>query len=726
MSCSVRRTCLPVLALLAITAPLNMVSAQQPAPDSAAGRDSSVGRRAVVLTPIHVVGLGERDAYRADRTTTLTRTDSPLRDSPQSVSVVTRSLISDLHMTSLADVVRYVPGATMAQGEGHRDQPTIRGNNSNSDLFVDGIRDDVEYFRDVYNIERVEVPRGSNALVFGRGAGGGLINRVTKVASWTPVGGLTFHGGGHNSKRGTLDLGRGLGPPMAARLNGLYENSESYRRGFNLRRYGIAPAVTLAAGVRGSVRAGYEHFNDHRTVDRGVPSFQGRPVATDPAIFFGDPGLSYADAAVDAVTAVLEQRPVAGLTVRSHGRYADYRKFYQNVFPGAVSAAGDRVSLTAYHSRLRRRNLFNQTELIYPLRTGGAHHLLLGGAEFGRQVTDAFRATGYFNDAAPSVDVPLASPTLLASPWTFRQSATDADASTTALVAGGYLQDQVRFSPGVLALAGVRFDRFDLRYHDQRGAPDLRRTDHALSPRLGLVLKPATPLSAYLSYGVSFLPASGNQFTSLTVTTQTLEPERFTNYEAGLKWEARPELSLTAAVYQLDRTNSAAPDPVVPGRTIQTGSQRSRGVEVTATGRPARGWQLMLGYGGQDVRITGRTTGAPAGAAVPLTPRHQLSVWTRYQATRVVGLGLGLIHQTSMFAAVDNAVTLPGFTRVDAALYVRVADWARLQLNGENLLDARYYPTAHSNHNITPGSPRTVTAGLDIRYGRCCFTAPAP
>lgn len=710
----IRQGSILAFTFLLIVIQSNVLPAQEPARDSAARRDSTVNRRPVVLAPLKV--LGEQDGYRAARTATLTKTDTPLRDVPQSVSIVTRDVIADQRLTSLADVVRYVPGVTMAQGEGNRDQPTIRGNNSNSDLFVDGVRDDVEYFRDLYNVERVEVPKGTNALIFGRGAGGGLINRVTKAASWTPTGELSLQGGRFDNKRGSVDFGRGFGPTVAARVNGVYENSDSYRDGFNLRRYGVSPTVTLANGSRGSFKVGYEHFNDHRTADRGIPSFLGRPVQTDPSTFFGDPSLSYARATVDAGTAVLEYRRPVGFTVRNHTRYAQYRKSYQNVFPGAVDATGDQVMLTAYNNRTDRRNLFNQTDVTWSLRTGSVRHLLLGGAELGRQYSEAFRNTGFFNNTATSIIAPVASPTISAPALTFRQSATDANAHTIAIVAGVYFQDQVTITRGVLAVAGVRLDRFDLKYHNNRTSADLRRTDQLVSPRVGLVLKPVNPLSAYASYGVSFLPSSGNQFMNLTVTTQTLEPERFTNYEAGAKWDVRRDLSVTGAIYQLDRSNTAAPDPIDPARTIQTGSQRSRGLELSAAGHLTPTWQMLFGYGYQVVRITGRTNSALVGATVPLTPRHQVSLWTKYRVTRLLGVGLGAVHQTSMFAAVDNTVALPGFVRVDAAVFLSLTSRIRAQVNGENLFDVRYYPTANSNNNITPGSPRTVRVGVDLRY----------
>src|SRR5262245_42492824 len=218
-------------------------------------------------------------------------------------------------------------------------------------------------------------------------------------------------------------------------------------------------------------------------------------------------------------------------------------------------------------------NLFNQTDLTYGMKTGSLKHVLLAGGEFGSQSTDAFRNTAYCNDATTTVQAPVTDPLTTGTPVTFRQSATDADAHTRALVASAYLQDQVEFTPWAQAVAGVRFDYFDLDYHNNRNGDDLARIDREVSPRLGVVLKPVPSVSTYGSYSVSFLPASGAIFTSLNPTTQTLQPEQFTNYEVGLKWEDGSR-SVTLAAYQLDRTNTSAPDPLDPSHTIQTGSQR--------------------------------------------------------------------------------------------------------------------------------------------------------
>ncbi|MEW5927612.1 MAG: TonB-dependent siderophore receptor [Gemmatimonadota bacterium] len=685
-------------------------------PDDGTALVSSAGggEGPYTLTALTVVGERRR-GYGATRTTSATRTDTPLRDTPQSVSVVTRDVIADQSMQNMGDVVRYVPGITMGQGEGHRDAPTIRGNSTTADFFVDGVRDDVQYLRDLYNVERVEALKGSNAMVFGRGGGGGVINRVTKEAQWTPVRALVLEGGSFDHRRGTVDVGQGLGGSVAARFNGMYENSGGFRDEFSLERYGVNPSVALAFGARTTVRAGYELFSDRRSVDRGIPSFQGRPSGARITTFFGNPDSSYASAKVHAAGALVEHVLPRGLTVRNRTRFADYDKAYQNSFPGAVNAAGTQVSLVAYGNRTGRRNLFNQTDLVLEAGTGPVRHTLLLGAELGRQETKNFRRTGYYNDSSTSLSVPLDAPTV-GTPITFRQSATDADNRTEVRIAGVYVQDQVELTRFLQLVGGVRWERFALDFHDNRRDADLARTDELLSPRAGVVLKPVQPLSFYGSYSVSYLPSSGEQFGSLTATTETLEPERFTNREAGVKWDVLPGFALTAAAYRLDRTNTTAPDPLDPKLIVQTGAQRTTGWELGASGNVTDAWQVLAGFASQDAEITSTTRAAKAGARVPLVPERTFSLWNRVQLLPALGLGLGVVHQSDMFAAIDNTVTLPGFTRADGAVFVRVARQLRAQVNVENLLDEKYYATSHGNNNIMPGASRTVRVSLTTSF----------
>ena len=646
--------------------------------------------------------------YAARRLRSATKTDALLRDVPQSVTVVTKSVIADQQMQGMADVVRYVPGVTIAQGEGNRDQATIRGNNTTAGFFVDGMRDDVQYFRDLYNVERVEALKGANALIFGRGVGGGALNRVMKSAEWTPTRELQVEGGSYGTRRSTLDLGEGVSRRLALRLNGMYENSDLYRHDVSLERYGVNPTATLRLSPGTRVLASYERFKDDRTADRGIPSFQGAPLAiASPRTFFGDPSQSFADALVNVGTVTLEHTASSGLTLRNRSVFADYNKIYQNVFPGAVDSTGSTVQIAGYNNATGRRNLLNETEVTYPLVTGGLRQTLLGGVAVGRQITDNLRNTAFFNDTALAVSTPLSTPTI-AAPVTFRPGATDANNHSNATSLSVYGQSQVFLSNRWQAIVGARYERFTVNFFNNRNGDALSRTDDLISPRAGLLYKPVEAVTLYSSYSVSALPSSGDQFSSLTTTTETLEPEKFKNYEVGAKWDVLDRLSLAAAVYRLDRTNTTAPDPTDPSRTVQTGSQRTEGFEFNVNGAITPVWQVIGGYANQSATVTSATAAAPEGARVALVPRNTVSLWNRYQVASSLGFGMGVIYQDEMFAAIDNTVTLPSFVRVDAAAYYTVNRWVRLQANVENVFDRSYFPTANSNNNITPGSPRAV------------------
>ena len=650
-------------------------------------------------------------SYRVASTRTATKIDARVRDIPQAVSIISSEIIADQSMQSMADVVRYVPGVSMSLGEGHRDQPTIRGVSTTADFFVDGMRDDAQYLRDMYNIDRVEVMKGANAMVFGRGGGGGVINRALKAAEWSPTRSFTFEGGAFDHKRVTLDVGQGLGRTVSARMSAVAERSGGFRDASKLERYGLNPTMALALGTNTILRLGYEYFLDDRRVDRGVPSFLGKPVANATTTFFGNPAINSASSQVNSGIATIEHSVRNGFLMRSYLRVADYNKFYQNTYPSNVNAAGTQATLSAYNHDIQRRNLFSQSELTYTVRTGLLEHSLLAGLEVGHQRTAQFRTTGYFANGSagggPTLNVPLNAPTT-ATDVSFRQSATDADNSATVNTVSGYVQDQIVLSSWSRVIIGLRSERFRLQYHNNRNDQALARTDQLLSPRAGFVLKPIMSLSFYGNYSMSFLPSTGDQFTSLTVTSQTLKPEKFLNREVGAKWDVRSNLALTVAAYRLDRTNTAAPDPTDPARTVQTGAQRTTGIEFDVTGNVTRSWQVVGGFAAQQATIRTATAAARAGATVPLVPHRTVSLWNRVQLFPLIGVGLGVVHQGEMYAGIDNTVRLPRFTRFDGAAFASFSTHIRAQINIENLLSLRYFATAFNNSNIMPGAPRTV------------------
>lgn len=673
---------------------------------------------------LSVAGLAEQvevagTASRVTAVSSATRTPTPLREIPQAVSVVTRELMAEQRMAGMADVVRFMPGVTMAQGEGNRDTPIVRGNASTGDFFVDGVRDDVQYFRDVYNLERVEALKGPNAMIFGRGGAGGVINRVTRQADWGQSQELSLQLGSWNNRRVTADVGAALNDRVAGRVTGMFEDSESYRSGVGIERIGVQPSIAFRLGPATMIRASYEYFHDERIADRGVPSFEGRPVATDASTFFGDPAQSPTEATVNLLASVIEHRFHPRATLRNRTSYGIYDKFYQNVFPGAVNAAGTLVTISAYNNATDRRNLFSQTYLILKPRLGGLEHTLMVGAELGRQVTDNFRATGYFSSIGPSVtsvQTPLTAPGT-PQPVTFRQSATDADNHGVARIAAIYAQDQVQLSAQWQAVVGLRLDRFDMDFRNERSGADFSSRDRLVSPRLGLIYQPMVPLSLYGSYSRTFVPRAGDQLSSLSVSNQALEPEQFRNYEVGAKWDITPGLGMSAAVYRLDRGNVAVPDPSDPARSLLVDAQRTNGLEVELNGALTRDWNLTAGYAYQAGTITRSiTAAAQAGADLAQVPAHSLSLWTRYQVSLRWSAALGVIHRDAMFAATDNRVVLPGFTKVDGAVFFDLTSALRAQMNVENLFDARYYANAHSNNNITPGSPRAVRLSMTTRF----------
>jgi catecholate siderophore receptor len=652
--------------------------------------------------------------YQTEVIGSATKTLTPLRDVPQAIAVVTGEQVRDQQMQSIGDVVRYTPGLSVHQGENNRDQVIIRGQSTSADFFLNGVRDDVQYYRDLYNLERLETLKGPNALIFGRGGGGGVINRVTKEATFSRLREISLTGGSFSNRRFAGDFDQPFGDHAAFRLNSVYENSNSFRRFVNLQRFAINPTLTIVPGTRTRITVGYEFARDRRTADRGITSFQGRPAEVPISTFYGNPDDSHVRSNVHLLSGTFDQQ-FGKLNIHNRTTFGHYDRGYQNYVPGATNAAKTLVTITAYNNATERRNLFSQTDLTYTASTGRIRHTLVGGTELGRQLTDNFRNTGFFNNTSTSIQVPFDNPTN-STPVTFRQSATDADNHLQTNLAAVYLQDQLELSRYVQVVVGLRYDYFDLRFHNNRNGDNLRRNDNLVSPRVGVVVKPVNALSLYGSHSVSYLPSSGDQFSSLTTITQQVKPEKFSNYEVGLKWDVRRYLSLTSALYRLNRTNTRSIDPNNPAAIIQTGSQRTNGFEAGLSGSVTRDWSIAGGYSFQNAFITSATAAAAAGKQVGQVPHHTFSLWNKYQLNRRLGAGLGIISRSRSFVAIDNTVVLPAYTRADAAVYYSFNEGWRLQANVENLFDRKYFANADSNTNITPGAPRALRIGLNARF----------
>ena len=651
---------------------------------------------------------GPVTGYRATRSATFTKTDTPLKEVPASISVVPESLIKDQAMSSIADVLRYVPGTHGSQGEGNRDQVMLRGINTTADFFVDGVRDDMQIFRDLYNLERVEVLKGPGGMAFGRGGAGGVINRVVKKPQFAHVGQASVSLDSESRLRGSVDLGNKASDTAAWRLNAMAENGNSFRNGVDLKRQAVNPTVTFLVSPKTTLPLGFEHARDTRTADRGIPSAAATllPFDTDSASFFGNAEQSEARSTVNGLTAVLEHDFGTGSQIKNHFRVTGYDKFYQNVYAdGAVTAAG-LVKISAYSNADKRTNIFNQTDLTTKFNAGGFEHTLLSGLELGRQDTTSVRKTGFFG-AATFLNVAATSP--LATATDFRASGGTADNATTVDLAAVYAQDQIALNKEWKLLAGLRYDHFKTSFDDRRSlvaATDLARTDNALSPRLGLTWSPTANATWYASYSSAFLP-SGEQL-SLAANTADMAPETAKNYEAGVHWDLLPKLTRSGAVFRTDRDDVKVVDPSNAALLIRAGQQRTDGVELGLQGEVTRNWEIYAGYANLDGRIVKGTT-VPAGRRVGLVPQDSLSLWNKVGLGGGWSAGLGVTYQSEVYTSTNNTVKLPAYTRADGALYYAFAGGkTRLALNVENLFDKKYYPTAHNDNNISPGAPRNA------------------
>ena len=655
--------------------------------------------------------------YLKKTTSTATKTDTRIRDIPQSISVITEEQIKDQSLLGLKDAIQYSPGVMAGQGEGNRDSIWFRGNQSTSDLFVDGVRDDVQYYRDLYNIDRVEVLMGPNGMIFGRGGVGGVINRVVKEAAWENKNEIKIQGGAYDHKRSSVDLNNRIDETLAVRVNAMIEDSGSFRQGVESERKAINPTFTFKPSDKTKVVVGMEYFNDKRTSDRGIPSLsnglQSYPYSTSRSTFFGNASQSPNEAIVKNGYAIIDHTFDNGVSIKNHTRFSDYDKYYQNVYANSQVSNG-LVTIDGYYDNTQRQNFFNQTDLTYNFKTGSVSHKLLTGLEIGLQENENYRilATPISGVAASN---PFASLTFNSS----KSRNTSTDISNQAI----YIQDQIYLNEQFQIIAGLRYDKFKTKFNDSVApANSAAINDQFISPRVGLVYKPIEPVSLYTNYSLSYLPRTGEQLTSLTSSIKSFDPEKFTNIEAGIKYDLLQSFSISSAIYRLERSKMAITDPSNSSNTIIVDGQVTKGFELGVAGKLFDSYSMYGGYTYQDAEITknqGGPTPIASGATLGHVPKHTFSLWNKYEINETWSAALGVVSRSDMYAATPTtttAVNLPGYTRVDAAIYANINKQTKLQLNIENLLDKTYYQSAHNNNNIMYGYPLTARATVTYTF----------
>lgn len=665
--------------------------------------------------------------YAPAASTSATKTNAPLRDVPQAVNVIAQQLMRDQAARSMQDVLRNVPGVGMSSGDGQRDQVTIRGFTAIADQFIDGIRDDALYFRDLSNIERVEVLKGPAAVLYGRGSSGGLINRVTKKPRPGSFGEVTLNLGSHSLKRVSFDANTQASDKAAVRVTGAYEDSGSFRDQGFIQRSSLAPAVTVKLGQDTRLLVQGEFAKDKRITDFGVPAFAGRPVDVPAGTYYGSGKARRDDATatdVSSVTAALDHRFSDALSVRNVTRTYTYKLDRNNTLPGGTV---DTATLTVGRSRgqvaRQEDGYFNQTDFIYRSAPGGIKQDWLFGLEVGRQN----KYQNFVNQG--NIDrVSIFNPgAVVPPPFSAAVLAAANPSNSVFKVLGLYVQDQMTLAPEWKALLGVRYDSFRQATEFVRTGAPLAREDKTWSPRAGLVWQPSDTASYYMSFSKSYQP-SAESF-PLAANNAGSPPEQTRNREVGAKLDLLDGLlSVTAAWFNLERSGIKTADPARPAVLLNVGTQRTNGLELTASGQLPQGIELSASYAYLDALITRSTAtqGSPQtpvvqiplqGKRPSLTPRHSAFVWAVKQLGNGFSAGGGLNYSADRFASPSNAVVLPGYVTADLAGYYRSRRFD-VALNLKNVTNRKYAVSGHgSNDNlIVPGAPRELQLAVTYKF----------
>jgi len=635
-----------------------------------------------------------------------TKTQGSLLDAPQSVSIVSQENLRNRAALTSKDALDYVSSVVAGQGEGRRDEFYIRGFYSLRDTSLDGVRDDTLYSRDLATVEKIEVIKGAAAALYGRGSAGGLINRVSKQPRAKQETEVSATLASDNERRISVDAGGALGGGIDGRLIAVYDTGDSYRDVVEHTRKLLAPSLKFALSPATSLLLQAEVQREDRTPDRGVPSLKGRPVDVSPSTYYGE-RYDYTRTDSDMAKAKLEHRFNDRLKLENTFQYSRTELEGVNTRNRRVNA-DNTVSRQITYFPQTQRNLINQTELAYTLD----QHALLVGLELSDQKRDVVTAqTGIAYPAslyAPQHVLPA--PNLSTLPVSLNNAFT---AKTQAL----YLQDQISIAPQWKALAGVRFDRFQQEQNNRLTKVFSERTDNVVSPRAGLVYQPLDGQSWYLNLSRSSQPGGGDLLYTGSTPLSQVKPLQTDLQEVGYKQEwLGGRFSTTAALFRIEQRNQLTLDPSDPAglRQLQVGKQRNQGVELELQGTLWQGGRLNASYTYNDARIVA-SNDIPSGNRAEMTPRHRASLWVDQELGGAWNAGLGVLLSGEQFALSDNAVRLPGYGRVDAAIGYRGKQYeVRFKLN--NVGNARFYESAINNVQIQPGASRNASVTLTSRF----------
>jgi len=650
----------------------------------------------------------------SDQVTAL-KTPVPIIDVPQTLSIVTDEDIRKQGFRDLGDIVRYTPGVNTSQGEGHRDSVVFRGVRSTADFYLDGVRDDVQYYRSLYNLEQVEILRGPNALLFGRGGTGGIINRVTKKAVLNDAfGSFDMGADTFGAFDFAVDYNVQTGENSALRINFHSDTLENHRDYFDGDRYGFNPTLRVQISPQTTLDLSYEHADHERFIDRGVPTLNGEPVEAFEEIVFGDTDTNLTTLRADIYRANVSHEFSDTQKGNFVVQYSDFAKMYKNYYASGYSG-GDTFTADGYKDPTERTNLIISGNIVNEFETGSAKHTLLVGAEIIDTENENYRYNTFFittedDNEVFNISRPINFGVNAAGVRTYNDFTADLKSSTESdiEVTSFYIQDQIDVNDNFKIMLGGRFDSFDITVRDVKNGTSESREDEEVSPRAGLIFKPQENLSLYVSYSESFLPRSGEQFKSLSSSSARLDPDVFESTEIGVKWDIRDNLSFTVSYFDSEQTQAVRDSDT--GENSEIVGLQVDGIELELKGQVTDRLYLALGYSDLD----GETA---KGGEPREIPEQTASLWATYEVNDQFGIGLGVTHQGESNIKNDKpGLILPDYTRVDFAAYYDLADDLSVQLNVENLTDELYFPHSHSTHQASVGEPLNARVSLRKRF----------
>ena len=631
------------------------------------------------------------------------KTPVPILNVPQTVSIITDEEILTNGFSNIEDIIRFVPGVASSQGEGHRDAIVIRGIRSTADFYQDGIRDDVQYFRSLYNVDQLEILRGPNALLFGRGGTGGIVNRVTKKAVTSEN--FTHMNLGLNTFGATdlaIDSNLILSINSGLRINLHTDQLENHRDYFFGNRMGINPSLTLIIDSALTLNLSYEYINHERFIDRGIPTLNGSPDTSLRDTVFGNPDFNYHTVEADIYRAQASYQMSDTFKANFNLTANNFDKVYQNIYPSDYD--GSLVLMDGYLDPTKRDNLIFSGNLINELNSGKVIHTLLYGIEYIQTTNKNSRLDAYWSATQDDTDL-----FTIATPIDFSINDSGIDTFLSYLtpnskthskitVSSFYLQDQIDLSERWKFIVGARFDQFDINVDDLINNTSEKKNDNTLSPRGGLIFKPQDNVSMYLSYSESFLPRSGEQYKKLDSSAARLDPDVFESKEIGIKILLNNQLNLTAAYFNSKQIRAARDN--ISGEKFNIRGLSVDGYELEVKGDIGQKLSYVIA---SYSSLNGKTQ---TGGSPREIPEFTFSANAQYQLTNKLNLGFGYLSQGESLIIDDNeALTLPQYSRLDISGSYNISDRFTLRLHLDNVFDELYFPHAHAAHQVSVGEP---------------------